>query len=155
MHERELKQKIRNLKKLELRIRYGYSFDTVCKQTVTKQIESLPLIWKDFFGTSNINGKKSKYSFELLEDMTKDEIKKVFDEFWFHLYIRLYQEKGIAMVEFHQPELLNYLDLPLDADNHLIKKRFRELCKRLHPDVGGDKEKFIELMEVIESFERM
>lgn len=34
-----------------------------------------------------------------------------------------------------------------DADINAVKKKFRELAKEYHPDVGGDSEKFIDLME--------
>lgn len=152
MNGRELKQKIRNLKKLELRLRYGYSFDTVTNQTLTRQIEKLPLVWKEFFGGSD-STKKVKYPFHVLENMSKAEVKKVFDEFWLFVYLKIYQEQGIAMIEVHQAELLHFLDLPYDADRSTIKKKFRELCKIYHPDAGGDSKKFLELMEVMKYFE--
>lgn len=154
MNGRELKQKIRNLKKLELRLRYGYSFDTVSNQTLTKHIEKLPLVWKDFFGSNN-STQKVKYPFAVLENMSKAEVKKVFEEFWLFVYLRIYQEQGIAMIEVHQAELLQYLDLPLDADKPTIKKKFRELCKVYHPDAGGDSKKFLELMEVMKHFDSL
>jgi hypothetical protein len=75
MNGRELKQKIRNLKKLELRLRYGYSFNTVSNQTLTKHIEKLPLVWKDFFG-SNDDTKKVKYPFNILEKYVESRSKK-------------------------------------------------------------------------------
>lgn len=39
------------------------------------------------------------------------------------------------------------MGLPFDADVTAIKKKFRELAKKYHPDTGGDSTKFIELME--------
>jgi DnaJ-class molecular chaperone len=42
---------------------------------------------------------------------------------------------------------LAQLGLPYDADKNTIKKRFRELAKKYHPDTGGDSMKFIQLME--------
>ncbi|HEY8420442.1 MAG TPA: J domain-containing protein [Thermoclostridium sp.] len=43
--------------------------------------------------------------------------------------------------------MLKQFGLPYDADMDAIKKRFRELAKKYHPDTGGDSTKFIELME--------
>jgi hypothetical protein len=44
--------------------------------------------------------------------MSKAEVKKVFEEFWLFVYLKIYQEQGMAMIEVHQAELLHYLDLP-------------------------------------------
>jgi DnaJ-class molecular chaperone len=35
-----------------------------------------------------------------------------------------------------------------------IKKRFRELAKQYHPDLGGESERFIDLMDVYEELTR-
>ena len=39
------------------------------------------------------------------------------------------------------------MGLAPDASATDIKRRFRELAKKYHPDSGGDQSKFIELME--------
>jgi curved DNA-binding protein CbpA len=39
------------------------------------------------------------------------------------------------------------LGLRSDADENDIKKKFRELAKKYHPDAGGDAAMFIELMD--------
>jgi curved DNA-binding protein len=43
---------------------------------------------------------------------------------------------------------LDNMDLPFDADESEIKRRFRQLAKIHHPDAGGDAGRFIELMEL-------
>ncbi|HLB45697.1 MAG TPA: J domain-containing protein [Anaerolineales bacterium] len=50
----------------------------------------------------------------------------------------------------YDPQLLSLLGSSPQADIAEIKKRFRDLAKRYHPDLGGDGEKFIELMETYE-----
>jgi len=153
MQRSELKQKIRTLKKLELKLRYGLSFNYVTENTSSKEIDKLPLVWKEFFCLHESDRNSTRYSFNRLAQMEKDELKQVFDEFWFQVYYRMYQDKGILMLDVPEPELLSYLGLPFDTDKSLIKKRFRELCKTYHPDDGGDKDKFIELMDMMERYD--
>jgi hypothetical protein len=152
MNQKELKQKLRKLKKLELMYRYGYSASYIEKSLPSTAIEKLPLVWYEFFNMKESKGNIAKYQIHTLEQMDKEQLKQVFDEYWFRLYYRIYQEKGVLM-EVQDPKLLDFLGLPYDADKSMIKKRFRELCKTYHPDEGGDKEKFIELMEMIEKYD--
>lgn len=152
MDQREVKQKIRKLKKLELKFRYGYSFEYIEKNGSSDSLDSLPLVWKEFFNLSPSGTDKVRYSLSILERMDKEQLKQVIDEFWFHLYFRMYQERGLRM-EVLEPGLLDYLRLPYDADQAMVRKRFRELCRQLHPDEGGDQEKFIELMDMMERYE--
>ncbi|HWT27387.1 MAG TPA: DnaJ domain-containing protein [Mobilitalea sp.] len=152
MQRNELKQKIRKLKKLELKFRYGFSYQYIEKNTSTNLFDKLPLVWKEFFDLHGTD-KKARYGISSLEQMDKEELKQVFDEFWFQVYYRMYQENGIVMMDVQDPELLSFLGLPYDADKSMIKKRFRELCKTYHPDEGGDTEKFMQLMEMMEKFD--
>ncbi|NLC18763.1 MAG: DnaJ domain-containing protein [Clostridiales bacterium] len=84
--------------------------------------------------------------------MNKDGIRRVFEEYWFFVNYRKYRDNGIFNAGLPQPELLEYLGLPYDADEVALKKRFRELCKKYHPDEGGDPQKFIELMNIKEKY---
>jgi hypothetical protein len=154
MHAKELKQKLRKLKRLELRLRYGMTFDYVKDNASLIDKQKLPLVWNEFFNLSESTSCTARYSIHALADMDSDELKQVLDAYWFRLYYCIYQEKGIRMIDLQEPELLSYLGLPLDADNNLIRKRFRELCKIYHPDEGGDKDKFIELISMMERYER-
>ena len=43
--------------------------------------------------------------------------------------------------------MLAQMGLRYDADNNAVKKKFRELAKKYHPDMGGESTKFIEMME--------
>lgn len=152
MDEKELKQKIRKLKRLELKIRYGFSEEFLNKNTSADKIEKLPLVWKDFFDLSSSDKSKARYTFNELKKLDKDGIKKVFGEFWFYVYYKMYNDNRLHSSQNLEPELLDYLGLPCDADQTEIKKRFRELCKLYHPDEGGDQFKFIELMKLKDRF---
>lgn len=154
MDERELKRKIRRLKKLEIKIRYGFSEDYIIKNFNTDKIDGLPLVWKEFFdlGSSGKGGGKARYNFNDLKQMDKEGIKRIFEEYWFFVYYRMYRDNGLYSVSLPQPELLEYLGLPYDADEAMLKKRFRQLCRKYHPDEGGDLQKFIELMKIKEKY---
>jgi len=57
-----------------------------------------------------------------------------------------YKENGLAMADVYDPQLLSLLGLSPYASSQDIKRRYRELAKKYHPDHGGDAEKFIELL---------
>jgi hypothetical protein len=153
MDEKELKQKIRKLKRLELKFRYGFSMDYIEKNGSTPKIEKLSLVWKDFFDLGNSNNHKARYSLPQLKLMDKEQIRQVIGEFWFWVYYRMYQENGLMTASVLEPELLEYLGLPYDSDQSAVRKRFRELCREYHPDEGGNADKFIELMKIKEKYE--
>ena len=48
----------------------------------------------------------------------------------------------------YDSNILAKLELPLEADESMVKERFRSLVKQYHPDAGGDAQKFIEIMEL-------
>jgi len=154
MYKVDLKHTIRELKVLELVIRFGYSYDYVKKNRSVMQTKLDSLIWNDFFDLREQKDaiRKTRYSLGELNKMDKDSLKQVINEFWYYVYYQLYQEKGMPMFEKVSPDLLAYLELPFDADGFLVKKRFRELCKKYHPDAGGNVDKFIDLMEMSEKY---
>lgn len=141
----EIKQKIRKLKKLEVRIRFGVS--GFSEQGLSERAKHASLVWDEFFNLNDGCGGKAKYSLKCLSVMDKDELKDVIGEFFFSVYYRFYKENGYVNTDLYDPELLAQLGLPYDADKNTIKKRFRELAKKYHPDTGGDSMKFIQLME--------
>lgn len=152
MEERDLKQKIRKLKRLELMVRYGFSKEFIEKGSSAEKIEKLPLVWRDFFDLGSLEGSKARYNLRELLRMDKEQLKKVFGEFWFFVYYRMYRENGLPTADLQEPELLAFLGLPFDADQTAVRKRFRELCREYHPDEGGDADKFIELMKIKEKY---
>lgn len=141
----EIKRKIRKLKKLEVKIRFnGFGFS---HEGISEKIKHIRLVWDDFFDLNDCGGKKAKYSLRALSNMDKDGLKEVISEFFFNVYYIYYKENGIVNADLYDPNLLAQFGLPYDADRQTIKKRFRELAKKYHPDTGGESTKFIELMD--------
>jgi hypothetical protein len=135
-----LKRKLRQLKRQELALRFRYR--TMPDNPV--------LVWDSFFSTKAPANAAVRYSLHRLSQMSRDEQKQVFEEYFYWVYFRYYEENGLTTDSLHDPQLLALLGLPPLAGLADIKKRFRELAKRHHPDHGGDSQKFIELMQVYE-----
>jgi hypothetical protein len=144
----EIKKKIRSLKKLEIKIRFGGAFHAVNSYNGYHGEHQNPvLVWESFFRVEGGVRGKAKYSLEDIASMSKEEYRNVIDEFFFRVYYKFYTECGITGSHLYDPELLNWMGLPADAGSEEIKKKFRELAKKFHPDIGGNEDKFIELME--------
>lgn len=141
----EIKQKIRKLKKLEIRIRFGAT--GFSQQGISDRVKHEHLVWDEFFDLNDCCRGKAKYTLRVLAGMEKDELKEIIGEFFFHVYYQYYKENGFVSENLFSPSLLAQFGLPYDADRNAIKKRFRELAKKYHPDTGGDSAKFIEMME--------
>jgi hypothetical protein len=135
-----LKRKLRQLKKLEIGLRFRY-----------RPVPEKPdRVWDSFFSTRGQARPAVRYPLPRLSQMSREEQKQVFEEYFYWVYFRYYQENGLTADNLHDPQLLALLGLPPYAGLADIKKRFRELAKRHHPDHGGDSDKFIELMQVYE-----
>jgi hypothetical protein len=135
----DLKRRVRKLKRIEVKIR----FQGEMKPNVI-------LAWDSLFDLHDVPYGKAKYSLSALSAMNREEYKHVVDEFFALVYYKYYRENGIAFLKAYDPGTLSLLDLPFDADEQDVKRRFRELAKEYHPDMGGDASKFIELMKVYE-----
>ncbi len=144
----ETKRKLRKLKKLEIKIRFGSSGHAVNLNagSITNS-GCVKLVWDDFFSIGDRGRTSVKYRLEDVAAMSRDEYKNVLDEFFYNVYYRYYTENGITSAQLYDPELLGWMGLAPDASAADIKRRFRELAKKYHPDTGGDGSKFIELME--------
>jgi DnaJ domain len=136
----QLKRKLRQLKQLELTIRFG-------RQPVP---EHPTLLWDAFFSTKVTDSASVKYPLSRLLQLERDELKAVIDEYFFRLYFENYQDQGLTQVDVYDPQLLALLGLPPYAGIAEIKQRFRALAQRYHPDHGGDTERFIELVTIYE-----
>ena len=84
--------------------------------------------------------------YELLTT-SQEQRKEIFEEFFFQVYFRYFSESGLIFNNMYDPELLGFLGLPPTAGEEDIKRRFRALAKKYHPDVGGDKARMRELLD--------
>jgi glycine cleavage system regulatory protein len=136
----QLKRKLRQLKQLELTIRFG-------RQPAPKQPA---LVWTVFFSTRADDPASVKYPLSRLLQMDHQELKAVFDEYFFRVYAQTDQDQGLMHADVYDPQLLALLELPAYAGIAEIKQRFRALAKRYHPDHGGTSAQFIELVALYE-----
>lgn len=133
----KLKHKLRQLKKVEDKIRFEHVSDTTSKKYV----------WDEYFSTKSINDLTVKYPICRLIDFNKQELKEVFEEYFYSVYFRKYKDIGLDFDEIQDPSVLNYFGLTPGASVEDIKKKFRELAKKYHPDHGGSNEKMIEILD--------
>ena len=136
----QLKRKLRQLKKLEVAVRFKNRPAT----------DNRKLIWDSFFSTKADDDATVKYPLDQLLEMDRQGLKQVFEEYFCRVYFQNYKENGLAMADVYDPQLLSLLGLSPYASSQDIKRRYRELAKKYHPDHGGDAEKFIELLGVYE-----
>lgn len=136
MKRPDLKHTLRELKHLE------------AKLTQDRPAAPHPLVWDSFFNLKeNESSGKARYPLRALAAMDHAQFKAVLDEYWAFVYAGFFQENdSLEHIEYDAGTLLQ-LDLPFDANEQAVKKRFRELAKRYHPDTGGDAAQFVALME--------
>jgi hypothetical protein len=131
----DLKRRVRKLKRFEKTIRVQNIID-----------DDVPLVWDKFFDLHDIPSGKAMYSITDLSKMSREEYKLIVDDFFARVYYEIYAFKGFTDEAVYDTDLLAKLDLSPIAGHADVKKRFRELAKMHHPDVGGDAAKFIDLM---------
>lgn len=149
--EGDIKRKIRNLKKMELKLRFHqYEGSTAYKGWELHKSIPKVLVWDEFFCLQD-NGRKAKYHIKDLMAMDREALKKVISQYYYAVYYKVFQETGILDGSLYNPEVLMKMGLSFDADTKAIKKRFRELAKEYHPDAGGSGERFMELLEQMDS----
>jgi len=137
MEIEQLKRKLREMKKAEKRIRFNYDSPSTSKK----------YIWDDYFSTKEINKSTVKYPLCDLMKLSKEKLEEVFEEYFYSVYFQHCKENGLNFVDIYDVDVLSVLGLNPMASADDIKKRFRELAKKYHPDRGGDKDKMIELIE--------
>ena len=138
----QLKRKLRQLKQTESRIRFR-----------NRPAEAhQPLVWDAFFSTRTPNDDRVSYPLSRLLEMEHDEIRKVYEAFFYRVYFQYFKEHGLSMADAYDPAMLALLGLPSHASLPDIKRRYRELAQVHHPDHGGDHDAFI---EVVNAYERL
>ncbi len=138
----QLKRKLRQLKQTECRIRFR----------TRPQEAHQTLVWDTFFSTRSADDAGVAYSLNRLVNMDHEEIKKVYEAFFYRVYFQYFKEHGLSMADAYDPGLLSLLGLPPYATLQDIKRRYRELAQVHHPDHGGDHDAFI---EVVDAYERL
>jgi DnaJ-class molecular chaperone with C-terminal Zn finger domain len=133
----ELKQKIRKLKRCEIKIRFS-----------DEPVQKAPLIWDAFFDLHENPSRNAKYTLHMLATMNREDYRNIIDDYFVEIYCSIYNEYRSTITKIFDPIALARTNLPSDADAKEIKRRFRELAKETHPDTGGDALKFLELMKV-------
>ena len=126
-----IKRSLREIKRLEMKIRSGAG------------VGLKPLVWDSFFDLGDTG--KAKYTLRDLIAMSRAEYQTVISEYWAFVYQTIFNETDFRAVRF-EPGVLLAWGLPWNADEAAVKRRFRALAKRCHPDAGGDEESFIRLM---------
>ena len=138
----QLKRKLRQLKQTECRIRFR----------TRPQEAHQTLVWDTFFSTRSADDDRVDYPLNRLVKMDHEEIKKVYEAFFYRVYFQYFKEHGLSMVDAYDPGLLSLLGLPPYATLQDIKRRYRELAQVHHPDHGGDHDAFI---EVVDAYDRL
>ncbi len=134
-----IKKKLRDLKKREVEMRTEYG---------ARSIPLSALVWDAFFSEKSLKG--PRYSVDQLYQMASDERKTVFEEYFFTVTIKHYEEMGLSYSLLYDPSVLSVLGLHVGASPQQVKDRFRSLAHKYHPDKGGDPEIFRTLLEAYE-----
>lgn len=135
-----VKRTLRQLKRQECLLRFG-------------QPSAPPharLVWDACFSIGNKETSSSRYTLKDLLAMDADAWRDAIAEYYFDLYQQRAGETGMPS-PYHNREALARMGLPADADAQAIRERFRQLAKETHPDVGGDHQGFVALMDAYRS----
>ncbi len=108
------------------------------------------LVWDSFFSLSDHPAPSARYSMEDLLGMTRPQFEELVDEFFFEVYYVYYKERGMLQTRIYNPADLADLGVAPHAGKADIRRRFRELAKQHHPDMGGDTSQFIRLLQAYE-----
>jgi len=138
--EANLKRKLRDVKRIEIALRFNGNAAAAEGK----------LVWDEFFSLKTNLNHEVRYTYRDILKLDRQKLKEVLDEYFYNVYYRIYQENRLTLDSLYDPNLLYQLGLPALANQADIKRRFRELVKKYHPDLGGDSEKFIELMQIID-----
>ena len=139
----QLKQKLRALRQAEIAIRFK------ARENDFKLGDPrLRLIWNDFFALKPGPRSTSHYTLDELAKLDHEQVKQIIADYFAFVYFQYYKENGLTFDAGYDPRLLAQMGLSPQAGPDDIKKRFRELAKKYHPDAGGNSRQFIELVDL-------
>jgi DnaJ-domain-containing protein 1 len=137
----QLKRTLRQLRQLELTLRFGRA----------PAQDHPPLVWDVFFSTKAADSRPVKYPLSYLLQVEREEFKAILDEYFARIYAHTADGQSLNQADVYDPKLLARLGLPPDAGSNEIKQQFRALAKQYHPDRGGETTQFVELVALYES----
>ncbi|MCL4506538.1 MAG: J domain-containing protein [Chloroflexi bacterium] len=137
----QLKRKLKDLRQTEIAIRFR---NRPAPQNYAG------LVWNEFFSLKPRAAGAVRYSLEALEELDHAQLKEIFSDYICFVYFQYCRENGIALESGrgYDPHLLALMGLPPQAGGDEVRKRFRELARKYHPDAGGQSSQFIALMDV-------
>ncbi|HEY3289284.1 MAG TPA: DnaJ domain-containing protein [Anaerolineae bacterium] len=144
MQRDQLKRKLKELRQSEIAIRF---------KNRQAPNGSEGLVWGEFFSTKSAGvgaARPVRFTLEALEQMSREQLSEVFSDYICFVYFQYYKEMGIPLNNGrgYDPHLLAQMGLSPLATDEDVKKRFRELARKYHPDTGGDRNQFVAMMDV-------
>lgn len=144
MNRDQLKRKLKELRQTEIAIRF---------KNRPAPAGSDGLVWGEFFSAKPAGvgaSRPVRYTLEALEKMDREQLSEVFSDYICFVYFQHHHEMGIPFDSGrgYDPHLLAQMGLTPLATDEDVKKRFRELARKYHPDTGGDQSQFIAMMDV-------
>lgn len=91
-------------------------------------------------------GSDALYPLSFLLKMEEGALHMVMEEYWADVLYTYFTMWGTGEIQ-HDPKLLKVLGLSIGATEATIKKRFRRLAHRYHPDHGGCADAFMAIKE--------
>ena len=142
MFREQLRRKIKHLKQAEIAIRFRHN--------PPRSGDDKPLVWNTFFTLKPGAAQSARYNLDELVQQSPDQLRDIISDYFCFVYYQFYRENGLSFdtAYGYDPHLLELMGLPPAAGADDIRKRFRELARKYHPDTGGDSQRFIELMDV-------
>jgi hypothetical protein len=134
----QLKHKLKGLRQAEIAIRFQQ-----------REMDArTSLVWNEFFAVKPNAHIRARYTLDDLVKLDHEQLKQIYADYFAFVYFQYYKENGLSVETSFDPHLLAQMGLPPYATSEDIRRRFRELAKKYHPDLGGDSRQFIELRDV-------
>jgi hypothetical protein len=105
-------------------------------------------IFFEIFSNGFIRVSRAKGRDRESKDESEDEGEDEGEDDFFEEFKEFFAEKN-------QIDCYVYFGVDFFADKEVIKKKYRELALKLHPDKGGDTEKFVELQTMYEKIMKL